>query len=99
MVSVDGQTVIAHYRNGSKPEQALHVWSVTKSVISVLIGIAISEKIISGLDQTLLELLPNYQQYMKGGGAGNHVRQLMDMTAGFPSGDITSRWRTSNVFS
>ena len=46
MVSVDGQTVIAHYRNGSKPDQALHVWSVTKSVTSVLIGIAIAERVI-----------------------------------------------------
>ena len=48
LVSVGGETKVAHYRNGSKPQDALHVWSVTKSVVSALIGIAIDEKIISG---------------------------------------------------
>jgi CubicO group peptidase (beta-lactamase class C family) len=63
LVSVDGETKLAHYRNGSKPEDALHVFSVTKSVASALIGIAIDEKIISGLNATLPELLPRYQKY------------------------------------
>jgi hypothetical protein len=31
LVSVDGETRIAHYRNGRKPDQALHVWSVTRA--------------------------------------------------------------------
>ena len=61
LVSVDGEAKVAHYRNGSKPEDALHVWSVTQSVVSALIGIAINEKIIGGLDATLPELLPRYQ--------------------------------------
>ena len=52
LVSVGGETKVAHNRNGSKPEEALHVYSVTKSVASALIGIAIDEKIISGLDAT-----------------------------------------------
>ena len=64
LVSVDGETKLAHYRNGSKPEDALHVFSVTKSVASALIGIAIDEKIISGLNATLPELLPGYQKYL-----------------------------------
>ena len=34
LVNVDGETRIAHYRNGRKPDEALHVWSVTKSVTS-----------------------------------------------------------------
>ena len=46
LVSVDGTTRIAHYRNGRKPDEALHVWSVTKSVSSALIGIALDEQII-----------------------------------------------------
>jgi CubicO group peptidase (beta-lactamase class C family) len=44
LVSVDGETKVAHYRNGSKPEDALHVVSVTKSVASALIGIAIGRR-------------------------------------------------------
>ena len=84
LVSVDGETKIAHYRNGSKPEDALHVWAVTKSVVSALIGIAIDEKIISGLDATLVELLPRYQKYLTADEKSITLRQLMSMTAGFP---------------
>ena len=89
LVSVDGETKVAHYRNGSKPEDALHVWSVTKSVVSALIGIAIDEKIISGLDATLLELLPRYQKYLTAEEKSITLRQLMSMTAGFPPDEVT----------
>ena len=85
LVSVDGETKVAHYRNGSKPEDALHVVSVTKSVASALIGIAIEEKIISGLDATLPELLPRYGKYLTAEEKSITLRQLMSMTAGFPS--------------
>jgi CubicO group peptidase (beta-lactamase class C family) len=84
LVSVDGETKVARYRNGSKPEDALHVWSITKSVASALIGIAIDEKIISELDATLPELLPRYQKYLTADERSITLRQLMSMTAGFP---------------
>ena len=87
LVSVDGETRLAHYRNGSKPEDALHVFSVTKSVASALVGIAIDEKIISGLNATLPELLPRYQKYLTAQEKSITLRQLMSMTAGFPSDD------------
>jgi CubicO group peptidase (beta-lactamase class C family) len=87
LVSVDGETKVAHYRNGSKPEDAVHVYSVTKSVASALIGIAIEEKIISGLDATLPELLPRYREYLTVEEKPITLRQLMSMTAGFTSED------------
>jgi CubicO group peptidase (beta-lactamase class C family) len=84
LVSVEGTTKIAHYRNGREPDDALHVWSVTKSVTSALIGIALDEQIIGSLDQTLDELLPDYRRFMKREEKQITLRQLMDMTAGFP---------------
>jgi CubicO group peptidase (beta-lactamase class C family) len=84
LISVGGETKVAHYRNGRKPEDALHVWSVTKSVVSALIGIAIDEKIIRGLDATLPELLPRYRKYLSAEEKSITLRQLMSMTAGFP---------------
>ena len=84
LVSVDVETRIAHYRNGRKPDEALHVWSVTKSVTSALIGIALDEQIIGSLDQTLDELLPKYRRNMTVEEKQISLRQLMDMTAGFP---------------
>jgi hypothetical protein len=46
LINADGQTVLTYYRNGRKPDKTLHVYSVTKSVISALIGIALDEKLI-----------------------------------------------------
>jgi CubicO group peptidase (beta-lactamase class C family) len=85
LVSVNRETKVSHYRNGSKPVDALHVVSVTKSVVSALIGIAIEEKIISGLDATLPELLPRYGKYFTAEEKSVTLRQLMSMTSGFPS--------------
>jgi CubicO group peptidase (beta-lactamase class C family) len=98
LVSVNGETKIAHYRNGSRPEDALHVWSVTKSVVSALIGIAIDEKIISGLDATLPELLPHYQKYLTTEEKSITLRQLMSMTAGFPPDDPAPFENIHSVF-
>lgn len=89
---------LADYRNGSKSDDALHVWSITKSVVSALIGIAIDEKIISGLDATLPELLPRYQKYLRAEEKPITLRQLMSMTAGFPPDDPAPWANIHSVF-
>ena len=85
LVSVDGETKITHYRHGFRAEDTTHIWSVTKSVVSTLIGIAISDGIIDDLDQTLGELLPKHRSAMSAGVASVTLRQLMTMSAGFRS--------------
>ena len=42
LVSVDGKTVLTYYRN-LEPTDYAHVYSVTKTVMSILVGIAIDE--------------------------------------------------------
>jgi hypothetical protein len=42
LVNVDGETKIAHYRHDFTKDDHGHVFSVTKSVVSILIGIAIA---------------------------------------------------------
>jgi len=48
------------YFNGYTTDDSLHVFSVTKSVISVLIGIAIDKGYIKSIDQKVLEFFPDY---------------------------------------
>ena len=88
LVSVDGETRIHHYRHGFTAEDSTHVWSVTKSVVSTLIGIAISEGILDDLDQTLDELLPQHRASMSDAVAAVTLRQLMTMSGGFPSEEV-----------
>jgi CubicO group peptidase (beta-lactamase class C family) len=89
LISVNGQTVLTHYRNGRKPDKTLHAYSVTKSVLSALIGIALDEKLIKDLDSPLGELLPRQRAAITGDLARVTLRQLMTMSAGFPEDDST----------
>ena len=90
LVNVDGQTVVTHYRNGHKPGQAQHVFSVTKSVLSVLVGIALDENLIEDVDAPLAELLPSNTAKMSGEMASVTLRQLLTMSAGLPDDDTDS---------
>jgi CubicO group peptidase (beta-lactamase class C family) len=85
LVSVDGSTVAARYR-GSGPEQTGHVWSVTKSVLSMLVGIAIADGHLRGLDQSLAELLPAYRTHLRADTASITLQQLLSMTSGITDG-------------
>lgn len=83
LVAVDGKTVVERYYDSSAEETA-EVASVTKSVLSTLVGIAVSEGDLT-LDQTLSELLPAYAEVMTGQVGAITVRQLLTMTAGLPA--------------
>ena len=61
--------------------------SVTKSVVSTLVGIAMEEGLIGSLDDTLAEMLPAYADVMSPETARVTLRQLLTMTAGFPTGE------------
>ena len=89
LINADGQTVLTHYRHGRKPDKTMHVYSVTKSVLSALIGIALDEKLIKDLDSPLGELLPRHRAQMTGDMARVTLRQLMTMSAGFQEDDST----------
>jgi CubicO group peptidase (beta-lactamase class C family) len=91
LVSVDGESKVSHYRHGFTAEHSTHVWSVTKSVVATLVGIAISEGILDSLDQTLGELLPEHRSSMSSSVAAVTLRQLMTMSGGFPGTDPRTR--------
>ena len=83
LVNVDGETKIAHYRHGFTEDDHGHVFSVTKSVLSILIGIAIADGLIADIDQPLSTLLPKHREAMSGDTAKVTLRHLMTMSGGF----------------
>jgi CubicO group peptidase (beta-lactamase class C family) len=83
LVNVDGQTKIAHYRHGFTDDDQGHVFSVTKSVLSILIGIAIGDGLIPDIDQPLSTLLPKHREAMSGDTAKVTLRHLLTMSGGF----------------
>ena len=92
LVAIDGKTVVERYYD-SGADETTNVASVTKSVLSTLVGIAVSEGDLT-LDQTLSDLLPSYAEGMTGRVGAITVHQLLTMTAGLPA-DGTSDPRPS----
>lgn len=87
LVNLDGQELFAHYSADSGPTVTHNTYSVTKSVMSMLIGIAIGEGSIRSADQTLAELLPAHVATMAPGVGAVTLRQLLTMTGGFTGDD------------
>ena len=85
LVSVAGTTVVEYYHE-STPTDHADVWSVTKSVTGILVGIAVDEGLLT-VDQTLAELLPEHAAAMTDEEKAVTLKQLLTMTAGFPTDD------------
>jgi CubicO group peptidase (beta-lactamase class C family) len=82
LVTVDGKRVFEMYRDAA-PEDYRNVASVTKSVMSTLVGIAAGQGRLAPED-TLAELLPEYRGDMSASVRRTTLRQVLTMTGGFP---------------
>lgn len=60
IVLKDGKTLYENYFNESSAASTFHVFSVTKSIISILIGIAIDKGYIKSINQKVLDFFPDY---------------------------------------
>lgn len=56
----DGHIALEHYYHGYGPDDTLHVASVTKSVLSALVGIAIEKGYIAGIEQEVVDFFPEH---------------------------------------
>ncbi len=61
LVQKNGETLYEGYFNGYSAENAAHLFSVTKSVFSLLIGIAVDLGKIGSIDQRVLDFFPEYR--------------------------------------
>lgn len=83
LVTVGGRPLLERYYDSSA-EATSGVFSVTKSVMSILVGIALDEGDLGSVEQTLAELLPDYAATVAPEVAGITLRQVLTMTAGLP---------------
>lgn len=61
VVHKNGRKAYESYFNEYTADHTMHVFSVTKSIISVLIGIAVDKGLIKSADQKILDFFPDYQ--------------------------------------
>ena len=84
IVQKKGVRVYEYYQNECTEQSPFHVFSVTKSILSILLGIAIDKGYIKSIDQPILDFFPDYTikkrektiQQIK-------LRDMMTMTAPF----------------
>lgn len=77
-----GEAVFSDEWHGYKKEDACHVMSATKSIVALLIGIAVDKGMIKSIDDSILTYFPNYQ--VKRGEKTIQdvtIRHLLTMTA------------------
>lgn len=80
----NGKLKAEKYYHGASENNAFNVRSVTKTVISLLIGIAIEEKVIDSLTQPIIELFPEYKESINDKRKLKiTVKDLLTMKAGF----------------
>jgi len=89
-----------YFRNYLKPDKTVKLYSVTKSIFSALVGIAVDQGLIDSLDHKVSEYFPEYfypdtDPRMK----QVTLRHLLTMSSGFMWGElgpIQSRWMNSD---
>lgn len=57
----NGQEIWSGEWNGYRKTDCTHIMSATKSVVSLLIGIAIDKGMIGGVDDKVLSYFPDYR--------------------------------------
>ena len=87
IVSVDGDVIFERYAAGIDPSATSNIFSVTKSVMSTLIGIAIGEGSIPGVDATLGALLPDKAAAMPDSVRAVTLEQVLTMSGGFTAAE------------
>ncbi len=72
--------IFENYYNGHSPNDAFHIASVTKTIISTLIGICVDKGYIKSVNQKVMEFFPEYNVHS----SEITVRHLLTMTAPYP---------------
>ncbi|MES5939234.1 MULTISPECIES: serine hydrolase [unclassified Bacillus cereus group] len=80
LVVQKGDFIFEQYYNGHGPDDASHIASVTKTIISALIGLCVDKGYIKSVDQRVIEFSPEYNV----NSSEITVRHLLTMTTPYP---------------
>ena len=60
VVMRDGEVALEKYFGGFTEANSFHIFSATKSIVSILFGIALDKGLIESIDQKVLDFFPDY---------------------------------------
>ena len=83
-----GEIVFEEYFGNTNRKSKLHIASVTKSILSALIGIAVEKGYIKSTEETVMKYFPEYNFISPNGVRENvTIQNLLTMTAPYPFDD------------
>jgi len=84
IVIQDGNVVIEKYMHGGAPDQTIDLKSASKSILSAVVGIAIRDGFIKGIDQKVMDFFPDYSPDALDPRIKDlRIAHLVTMTSGF----------------
>lgn len=95
----DGELVFEYHARGPQPDEPVNVKSVSKSVISLVTGIAIEKGYLTGLDQPITEVLGQHLPAQPQANLSNiTIEHLLSMQSGLQrtSGSYYGAWVASD---
>ena len=61
VVYKSGEVILEEYFSGADRNESVHTFSMVKSIVALLVGIAIDKGFIKGVDQKILDFFPEYK--------------------------------------
>lgn len=61
VVYKNGEKVIEEYFEGAHENESVHTFSIVKSIVAILVGIAIDKGYLEGVHQKVLDFFPEYK--------------------------------------
>lgn len=89
-----GELVLEEYFGGYRRDAKHMIASCTKSFVSALIGIALDQGRLEGVDSRMFRFFPEYERLMSPGEKDITVSDLLTMTAGFDWDETSTDFKT-----
>lgn len=99
VIQKEGEIIYEEYRGSIDGSDPTNIKSASKSVLSLLVGIAIDKGFLEGVDQTVGEFFPEYfEQNPDSAKASITIKDLLTMRSGLETTSFYNygRWVTSN---
>ena len=61
VVYKSGEIILEEYFSGADRNESVHTFSMVKSIVAVLVGVAVDKGFIKGVDQKVLDFFPEYK--------------------------------------
>lgn len=93
-----GNTLLDNTYNGYDKNEIHNVFSCTKSVLSILIGIAIDKAFIKTVDEKVVDLLFDYKKYFEGDKENMTLKDLLTMRSGIEWDEFAGFGRKDGIW-